>query len=349
MNSVFAEEDSIVAAETNIDYLNFLEMEDFFITAERIPVSKWETPASVTMITAEEIEANHFQDIYEALIHVNGVYFGQGLSSGNPYLNGNERVVILMDGRRSSLNAIPSMKMIERIEIVKGNGSALYGSDGVGGVVNIITKKGTRNETSIDLSTGSWHTHNYEITNQGVAGKFSWFVSGSLGRQAYYRYKDGSGSQRSSFAADRPNAETVDSNHDGLSLRMDYRFNDRNSLIAGFVHRGEDEHKNYTSRWAPKSGKVLAQVLTNNWYLTYNFKEGTSTPGFVTYFNNYGYEDNNGKVYGREQGMIIKTVGNSADINLLRVLSGTRQETVPNAAASATGNAKIKLTTFKTA
>ena len=195
------------------------------------------------------------------------------------------------------------MKIIERIEIVKGAGSALYGSNGVGGVINIITKKGTRNETTVDLNFGSWHTYDYELTNQGTAGNFSWFISGNLGRQGYSRYKDGSGSHRTSFAADGPNAEIVDSNDKGLFIRMDYRLNDRNSLTAAFTHEGENRHLNYPSRWAPKKGKVLTPYLRNNWYVNYNFKEGTSTPGFLTYFNNYSYGDNNGKTYYRIQGI----------------------------------------------
>ena len=115
--------------EGNLDYLTLV---DSFVTAERIPTSRFDTPANVTVITADEIEANHYKSIDEALRHVTGVLDGS-------YLNGSARTLVLIDGVKKSL--YPPMNMIERIEIVKGGGSALYGTDAVGGVINIITKK----------------------------------------------------------------------------------------------------------------------------------------------------------------------------------------------------------------
>lgn len=64
-------------------------------------------------------------------------------------INGDERVLILVDGRRVNLGSsgnysadwLPPVNAIERIEVLKGAGSALYGTDAVGGVINIITKR----------------------------------------------------------------------------------------------------------------------------------------------------------------------------------------------------------------
>lgn len=80
------------------------------------------------------------------------------------------------------------MKMIERIEIIKGGNSALYGSDTVGGVVNIITKKGRRNETTIDINKAFRQSHRYgtEISNQGVNGRFGYFVTGAFRESSGY-------------------------------------------------------------------------------------------------------------------------------------------------------------------
>jgi len=269
------------AAETNKDTLNYMELVDSFVTAERIPSSRWDTPATVYVITSQEIEDNHYQDLAEALSHVNGVV---GINYGSNYsgvlLNGNERVLLLIDGRRANnsqtsfwqtekadLKVIPSMKMIERIEIVKGGNSALYGSDAVGGVINIITKKGTINETTIDLNTGYWRKHNYEITNQGVIGeKFSWFVTGGLGKSRAYEH---SGS--TSGILDR----SSDYSDDTFSIRLDNKFDDRNSLTLDTTHRSHHYHSD-------QSG-----ALYNNFSISYNFKEGTEIPGWLRYFNNY--------------------------------------------------------------
>ena len=58
--------------------IDYLELEDYLFAAERIPTNRWDTPANVIVITAQEIEDNHYQDIAESLSHVNGVvvFFG---------------------------------------------------------------------------------------------------------------------------------------------------------------------------------------------------------------------------------------------------------------------------------
>ena len=63
----FAAEDEMVDAETNEFTASYLELVDSFVTSERIPSARLETPANVYVITAAEIEANHYQDVGEAL------------------------------------------------------------------------------------------------------------------------------------------------------------------------------------------------------------------------------------------------------------------------------------------
>ena len=280
----FAEEKPTIENEkSNESILNYLEGEDYIFTAERIPTNRWDTPANVHVITAEEIEKNNWQSVDEALSHVNGVTIQ---ANNAVMLNGNPNVVVLIDGQRLdnddsytvggfrhsvNLLVIPSIKMVERIEIVKGGYSALYGADAVGGVVNIITKKSTRNETTFDINAGSWHRYNYELTNQGVAGKFSWFATAGLHRSHPYKYRGGSDL-------------LSDVNDNTLSLRLDNRFDDRSSLTLNFMHRSHDydnfaQYENETNRYR--------YDLYNNVSLTYHFKEGTMTPGWLRYFNNY--------------------------------------------------------------
>ncbi len=286
VEKVAAPDETAVDAETNVDYLNYLELEDFLITAERIPTNKWETPANVTVITAREIEENHYQSIDEALSHVNGVV----VSSSYIQMNGGSRVLVLVDGRRwfdpqvntqeqKALTWFPSMKMIERIEVVKGGNSALYGSDAFSGVVNIVTKKGTRNETTVDLSTSTNRHHRghhqYELTNQGTVGKFGWFLAGRLYNGHPWEYKSG----YNDFGA----STTADKEHD-ISVRLDQRFTDRDSLTLDFMHISHDSK--YYSPAAKEYGYSSNSVI-NNVSLSYNFKEGTSTPGWLRYINNY--------------------------------------------------------------
>ena len=286
-------EETAVEAETNVDYLNYLELEDFIISAERIPTNKWDTPANVTVITAQEIEDNHYQSVSEALQHVNGLVvggsqIGGGKDENDSYsgleLTGGNRVLVLVDGHRwsdpqignqvgKSSTWVPSMKMIERIEVLRGGNSALYGSDAFNGIVNIITKKGTRNETTVDLNTGTWRRHRYEITNQGVMDKFSWFVTGSLEKMHPADYR--SLSKREVWFDD----VRYNTGSNNFSVRLDNRFNERSSLTFDVAHRS------YRYR-EPITGEAGSEI-TNNISLNYNFKEGTSTPGWLRYINNY--------------------------------------------------------------
>ena len=281
---------------TNESILNWLESEDYIFAAERIPTNRWDTPANIHVITAEEIEKNHYRTVGEALSQVNGIVvdnLGMVLTPTID-LNGSDRVLLLVDGRRmisnqvserqsmkSNLEVIPSIKMVERIEVVKSGMSALYGSDAVGGVVNIITKKGTRNETTVDISSGSWKTHDYEMTNQGIINKFSWFVAGNLDRRGYVRgsdlYNHGMG-----------NIDHISTRSDHLNktatIRLDNRFDDRQSLTLNAMHVSNHYHNAYTSfRFdRDKYGRIY-----NNVSLSYNFKEGTSTPSYLRYFDDY--------------------------------------------------------------
>ncbi|MBO6304963.1 MAG: TonB-dependent receptor [Selenomonadaceae bacterium] len=285
--------------ETNEDAREYVNMEDMLITAERIPTNKWDTPANVAIITAKEIEENHYQDLAEALNSVNGVVAISG-RGGKVFLNGSAYVAVLIDGyrlksgelettddRSVDLNHIPNMKMIERIEILKGGGSALYGSDAVGGVVNIITKKGKRHETLIDINTGTWGKRNLEIANQGKDGNFSWFITGSLQKSKAFGYADDSIQETMS------NDDNYKASYDDktFSARFDNRFDDRNSITALIAYRKGNANYGLDSfaannRYVNGRAKYGSEDdIYSNMIISYNFKEGTSTPGFLRVFN----------------------------------------------------------------
>ncbi len=294
-------------------------MDDVIVTAERVPTSRMDTPANVSVITAEEIEANHYGSVAEALEHVNGVVIWPGGASNNEEvrINGDERVVVMIDGRRinndqgassgrasSNLQSIPSMKNIERIEIVKGGGSALYGSDAIGGVINIITKKGDSLRTTLDVNAGSWGTYNYELSNEGSIDRLSWYVTGGFQRSNDYdfNYKGsnktmtGSGQKGNSFMA-----------------RVDGEIDDRSSIRLNFehksIHGGSFGFNGVTSQ---RYGDL--DELYNNVALSYHFKEGTKTPGFLRVYNNYKWMYNDGKYYTNTTGVEYQngwTLGNA--------------------------------------
>ena len=114
-------------------------------------------PASITILTREELESKQFRSLSDALRNVPGVGV-MGGDKGEISIRGMEssHVLIMVDGRRQntggvtlkggvseglSNNWIPPIEAIERIEVVRGPMSTLYGSEAMGGVINIVTRK----------------------------------------------------------------------------------------------------------------------------------------------------------------------------------------------------------------
>lgn len=280
------------------------------VTAERVPSQNMNTPADVTVISAAEIEANHYADVAEALNHVDGIVMTNG-NSGNDQvvrINGEERVVVLVDGERlnddqgsmtsagATLTRIPSVKDIERIEVVKGAGSALYGSDAIGGVINIITKQAKENKTQVDLNTGSWHTHNYELYNQGSEKGLSWTLAAGIQKQGFFDYKDQQGDSKRMVGSDHDN--------NGLSLNLRQQIADDQSLALRYAHRTMNGGAPAYDGWVRHAfySDVQKQNM-NDVSLTYRFKEDTKLPGYLRYFNHYKTTDFKTKFKTRMQGI----------------------------------------------
>ncbi|WP_110686109.1 ligand-gated channel protein [Salinicola aestuarinus] len=114
-------------------------------------------PASISVITREELEDKYYRDVTDALQNVPGVMITGGGSSQDISLRGmaSKYTLILIDGKRQGSREtrpnsdgpgieqgwLPPLSAIERIEVIRGPMSSLYGSDALGGVINIITRK----------------------------------------------------------------------------------------------------------------------------------------------------------------------------------------------------------------
>ncbi len=93
------------------------------------------------------------------------------------------RIIVLVDGHRlgtGNLSKIPP-EIIDRVEVIKGPASALYGSNAMGGVINIITKKGQGNiQNTVKLETGSFDYSRTALTSGGDINEFAgYFITGS--------------------------------------------------------------------------------------------------------------------------------------------------------------------------
>lgn len=127
------------------------ELDNVVVSATMTEKTLEDVPGSVDVITSRQIEQLNARTVAEALEQAAGLIVSTSSGRGKtPNIRGmkSNHVLILMDGRRLAsgfgdlvdLASIPTL-MVERIEVVRGPSSSLYGSDALGGVVNIITKK----------------------------------------------------------------------------------------------------------------------------------------------------------------------------------------------------------------
>lgn len=149
------------AAETDVHALS-----DMVVTAQRRTKRDLDTPATTTIITAKEIEKAGYRNVFEAIdqqIGSTSTSYGEagqdfGFAAGRLTLRGYDRgTLVMVNGMPMNLKNYPSTEnipanMVERIEIVKGAASTLYGAEAMGGVVNIILKKPTAQESEFKLS-----------------------------------------------------------------------------------------------------------------------------------------------------------------------------------------------------
>lgn len=174
------------------------ELPAIVVTATRVEADLKDIPMSVSVVGKQEIEERPGTNVSEQLVHSPGVSMSAGKTgSGNNSMisiRGLEagRVLYLIDGIRQNsifkedmnkglLNVDPDD--IERVEIIKGPASSLYGSDAIGGVVNIITKKGGKGKpfgakTSLVLD-GSNTSIAPRLALYGDIGGWSYRLSGN--------------------------------------------------------------------------------------------------------------------------------------------------------------------------
>lgn len=267
--------------------------------------------SNTTVIKAENMEAHQDTTVQQALQRVTGVTVNEMVPGISSYvkLNGDDRVLILVDGQslanaqgsgygRGSVDlaSLPGIGAIDHIEVTKGSGSVRYGSGAVGGVINIVTKKGDRRESSLDAYTGSWGMHGYTLTDSGRAGATSWLVSGSLEQREYYAFPHGANTDHSHG----------DIAKKSLSLRLDQDLTDQTSLTVKAYH--QDYHGHGSTYKADPAGWYLTankpiDRLVNDYSVTYHFKKQTAQPGFLRYFNDYQRTYWSNHYFTRTQGL----------------------------------------------
>ncbi len=282
------------------------KMEEVVVTAGRVEEKKEDVTTNITVITEEEIKQSSAQDLGDLLAE-------QGFRIQN-YANslvsvtirgfqtqpqGNDldsHVLILIDGRRAGTGNLAKISLdnVERLEIIRGPGSVQYGSAAMGGIVNVITKKGHgKPSVYAEETLGSW---NYQKSSVGVSGEiknFDFSLSGSRESQGDYNTAKGIAYHNTGFDS-----------KDRISINAGWAFIPKNRMgitYTGYMGEGigspsylsKNDLDNYVDH-SIKSVDVVYNGQTSDSFLLWNLryfngKDKTETFDPETYGSVHSY------------------------------------------------------------
>ncbi|MGW8309903.1 MAG: TonB-dependent receptor plug domain-containing protein [Thiogranum sp.] len=170
------------------------EQNPIVVTATRIATPESEVGSSVTVISAEEIRRRQYKTVAEALRMVPGLDVVQAGGPGQQtsvFIRGasSSHTLVLMDGINiadpsNPIGAVDFSSLlldnVERIEVVRGPQSTLYGANAIGGVINIITRKGEgRPRATLSLQGGNHTSYYQQLAVLGSQDRVDYSVSGT--------------------------------------------------------------------------------------------------------------------------------------------------------------------------
>ncbi len=263
----------------DFDLTNFqTNLNEVVVTGTLKAVSRLESAVPVEVYTPGYFKMNPTPSIFDALQNVNGVRPQLNCNicnTGDIHINGLEGpyTMILIDGMPivSSLSTVYGLSgipnsLVEQIEIVKGPASSLYGSEAVGGLINIITKKPENAAVlSADFFTTSYLEHNADLGFKIAAGKGATVLTGL----SYFNYSN-----------------PVDHNHDNFT---DVTLQDRISVFQKWEFKRKHDRKMslgvrylYEDRWGGEmqwnksfrgGDQVYGEsIYTHRWELIGNYQ-----------------------------------------------------------------------------
>ena len=221
------------------------ELDQVLVTAQRYQTRDVDTPASTSVYTSEELKATGGRNVLEALKQAAGLVYSSMGTGGAPMSTMTSKIMIrgvtsgtlvLVNGTPINLRGLYNLEDIpienvERVEIIKGGGSVLYGSEATGGVINIITKKSLQD--SIKISSGNYGQQDYNMNLQlGKLGLgYSYEKWGDTGKIS--QAIDATGKEMNNFfrGSERNNNS------------LNYNFDDRLSLL--YSHNKSEYNYNY--------------------------------------------------------------------------------------------------------
>jgi vitamin B12 transporter len=249
-----------------------VELPEMVVTATRTAKPVGDVVADVTIIDKETIERAGAAGLADVLARVPGVEFARNGGIGNNtslYVRGGEsrHTMVLVDGVRvdsqntsggATWSSIP-LAQIDRIEVVRGPSSAVYGSDAVAGVIQIFTKKGgAAFSPSVSYGYGTFNTQKLDMAVSGMADQLDYSVGVSGASSDGFNVRP--------IATANPDADGYLSNSANVRLGLQITADQR--LEASALHSRMDAQIDGTST----SGAALTASRTQDYRAVNTFE-----------------------------------------------------------------------------
>jgi vitamin B12 transporter len=268
-----------------------------------VTATKTETPherlgASVTVVTEDEIREKSYTTLEEVLRHVPGVDIQRSGGLGKTASlrirgAGAQQVQVMVDGMRVKSPTLGvtelsdlSVDAIDRIEVVRGPQSTLHGADAVGGVVNIITKKGQGPpRATVEAEGGSFETYREAAAFSGSYKAFSYTLSGShYDTRGYLKNDDATQSALASrFDYDFPWAGSLTLAARYSKTWLDLPVFSTNPTVFDPNAQSQSETYFYTLTYAQKVAEIWdTRLRYGQWWNNAGFQNPPPPGGFTT-------------------------------------------------------------------
>lgn len=250
--------------------LDEYSLDAMVVTATRTEMTVKEAPSAVEIVDSKKLEQTHAKTLHDALKGALGVnVFNDFQGRSNVSIRGSEsrHVLIMVDGKRmggelsyNSANAwdVDRIRMedVEKVEIIRGPAGALYGSDAIGGVINVITKTPNKNIAEINYEYGWYENgkgagYKSNLYLQGDENNYSYKINAGLNKNRPYEVSEGN--EANFYGKDQP-----------LSLNVGYTFDNGNKLSfdVSRLKENNQEHS-FSSKVTPSMHPMMPTTVTN--------------------------------------------------------------------------------------
>lgn len=270
-----------------------VELTERVVTATKTETERWRTASTVTVIDRKKIEQDQLTLLPDALRQVPGLTIADRGTPGSVnglFLRGtnSDQTLVVIDGRPIPANLaglynIETMSLdnVERIEVLRGPAASLYGGKTLGGVINIITRRGRglkKAENTLSWEGGSFGTSRESLGTRGAHGIYDWSLD--LSRQDTQGYRINSQMQLNNVAGNF-GIQLADT----LRFDLDLRYYNADVGVPGSIAANDPDDHLLTEFWS--ISPRLEWQTTERWNqtLTYqfgNFRQVASnfTPNF---------------------------------------------------------------------